>query len=73
METAQLFAVLQMASLARLPTLCLAFVNVHFALLIFLQLLSIPVVLWMFPKGSTNKIHRTWCIKGKTHFEHLLS
>lgn len=36
METAELFALPQMASLARLPLLCLAFVNVHFALLIFL-------------------------------------
>lgn len=73
METAELFALPQVASLARLPILCLACVNVHFALLIFLRLLSIPVVLWMFPKDSINKIHRTWCIKGKTHFEHLLS
>lgn len=73
METAELFALPQVTSLARLPILCLACVNVHFALLIFLRLLSIPVVLWIFPKDPTNKIHRTWCMKGKTHFEHLLS
>lgn len=36
METAELFALQQMVSLARLPVLCLAFVNVHFVLLIFL-------------------------------------